>query len=68
MEIAYLIGGLLAAYIILQLINWVVSSAVNKGVNVADNAIRKAKEKANPSEPEKLADRFKDQNSGKEER
>lgn len=67
MEIVYLIGGLLVAYIILQLISWVVSSAVDKSVTAADNAIRKAKEKASPSEPEKLADRFKDQPAEKDD-
>ena len=61
MGIVYVIGGLLVAFIILQLVSWGVSSAVDKSVTAADNAIRKAKEKASPSEPEKLADRFKDQ-------
>lgn len=41
------------------LIRWGMNAAVNKGADAVDNAIRKKHAESSPSQPENLADRFK---------
>ena len=61
MNIVWIILFLLGGYAILYVINWIVAAGINKGAGAADNAVRRALDKSGQKEPEKLADRFRDQ-------
>ena len=58
MQIFWIIIFLLGGYAVLYALNWIVGAGINKGLNAADNVVRKALDKADKREPEKLADRF----------
>ena len=62
MSIIWIILFLLGGYAVLYLINWIIAAGINKGVSAADNAVRHVIDKADQKEPEKLADRFKNEN------
>ena len=64
MKIVWIILFLLGGYAVLYAINWIVAAGINKGVSAADNAVRHALDKAEKKEPEKLADRFKNEDDG----
>jgi len=52
---------LAAATFILLAVKWAIRATLNKGVNAAENAWKRAQEQKNPPAPESLAERYTQQ-------
>jgi len=59
METTIFIVAALAISIVWVIIKRMIYVGVYKGVNAAENAVKRAQEKKNPSRAESLADRYK---------
>ena len=49
---------IVAVALVLLVIRRLISAGVNKGVNAASNAIKRAQEEKNPPKPQNLAERY----------
>jgi hypothetical protein len=59
METGLVIVALAGISFVWALIKWALKAGVNKGVNAASNAVKRAQEKNNPPQAESLADRYR---------